>query len=324
MTRLYVIMVWLLLLWFVPVFALGLLIFSGSASLILQLLFLLVLVISAFIIICFYFQFQEILKDLEGGGKLKDDFITIASHQLRAPLSSLKWYTELLHKGGAQKKKQKEYAERASKSAERLVFLVDDFLDVSRIEDEKFADGVAEKNLDPMKLIKNITDALESRISEKKITVKYKNESKHKMIVANPEIAREIYTNLLTNAIKYNQEKGFVFVRVFDKKDSVYVEITDTGVGIPQSEQKKVFSKFFRGANVIEGGWQGTGLGLYAVHQLVEQAGGDIKFTSKENKGTTFYIGLPKAEKPKAKKKVNAKTKKKPKAKPKTKKSVKK
>jgi signal transduction histidine kinase len=324
MTKLYVIMIWLLLLWFVPVFALGLLIFTGSASLVLQLLFLLVLVISTFIIICFYFQFQSIIDELEGGGKLKDDFIAIASHQLRAPLSSLKWYTELLNKGGGKTKKQKEYAERANKSAERLVFLVDDFLDVSRIEDELFADGIKEKKLDPMKLIKNIVDALDGRITEKNITVKYKNESKHKMITGNPEVVREIYTNLLTNSIKYNQEKGFVFIRLFDKKDKVYLEITDTGVGIPRLEQKKVFSKFFRGANVIEGGWQGTGLGLYAVDQLVHQSGGDISFTSKENKGTTFFVGLPKADKPKTKPKTKSKAKRKSKAKPKTKKSVKK
>ncbi|MFH1315435.1 MAG: HAMP domain-containing sensor histidine kinase [Candidatus Uhrbacteria bacterium] len=319
MIRLYEIIIWMFFLWFVPVFALGLLVFSGTSSIVLQSLFLLVLVISVFIFILFYFQLQSIMKELESGEKLKDNFISIASHQLRAPLSSVKWYAELLHDGkvGILKKKQKEYIDRVFSSVERLVFLVDDFLDVSRIEDESFAEQVREKKFDPASLMENIVTALADPIKKKKITIKFKNESKHKYIKANPEIVREIYTNLITNAIKYNDQKGYIFIRFFDQKDMVYVEITDTGVGIPKSEQKKVFSKFFRGANVIEGGWQGTGLGLYAVDQLVDQIGGKISFSSKENKGTTFFVGLFKAEK--AKSKIKAKTKIKKKTKKKTK-----
>ena len=240
------------------------------------------------------FIIRDITKDATID-EMKKEYISVASHQLRGPLSTLKWYSDLFQsdKFGKLTSKQKEYMSRMCTSVQRMIYLVDDFLDVSRIESGRFS-KMKSKQMNPVELVKNILETQEYMIKEKKLEVRIEDKSKFKTIKANPEVIREIYTNILTNAIKYTEDKGKISIKFFSEKDDLITEFSDTGIGIPKKEQELVFSKFFRGDNVVEAGWQGTGLGLYAVKQLVEQCSGDISFLSEEGKGTTFWIRFKK------------------------------
>ncbi len=228
---------------------------------------------------------------------LKNDFIALASHQLRAPLASLKWYGELLEKqsGGKLTKKQQEYVRRMNLSTERMNMLISEFLHVSRIEEGQMKHEP--KRFNTRHLVKGIVESLRHVIHEKKIKVSIVNKAKTKTLLQDPDLVRELYVNVISNAVKYTPDNGKVKITLEDHGSLLLLRVKDTGVGIPADEHHKIFSKFFRASNIVKDGFSGTGLGLYAARRIAHHLGGDVSFESELGGGSTFLISLPRTRK---------------------------
>jgi len=251
---------------------------------------------------------RDITKEKEVD-KVKTEFVSLASHQLRTPLSTINWYTEMLLAGdvGKLSKDQKVYIEEIYAGNQRMVSLVNSLLNVSRLELGTFS--VDPKLMDVVEEIKMVIKEMAPQIKAKKLLVK--TLFKHKAsIQADPTLLRIILHNLVNNAVKYTPAKGSVMILLQMNKDMLQFDITDTGYGIPKRQHERVFEKLFRADNVREKDTEGTGLGLYIIKEIVEQIGGKIWFESVINKGTSFHVQIPKAgmKKRKGSKKLNAET----------------
>ena len=225
--------------------------------------------------------------------KAKTEFVSLASHQLRTPLTAINWYTEMLLAGDVGKvtRKQKQYLDEIYGAGKRMVDLVGALLNVSRIDLGTFA-------IDPSPM--RVTDIAESVIKEMeiqvrahKISVRKKYEKNLPVINADPKLLRIVLQNLISNAVKYTPDNGVVEVRIVKSGETIKVEVLDNGCGIPVSQRGKIFGKLFRADNARERVTDGTGLGLYVAKAIIEQSGGSIGFDSEENKGTRFFATIP-------------------------------
>lgn len=236
--------------------------------------------------------FRDVTKEREVD-RAKTEFVSLASHQLRTPLSAINWYAEMLIAGDAGKvnPEQKEYLEEIYKGNQRMVDLVNSLLDVSRIELGTFA--VEPTTVDLKEILDIIVSELKNKIETKKLIFKSRVDSKLKTYSGDPKLLNIIFQNLISNAVKYTPDKGEVRVEIKKGVDDVSISVADSGIGIPTNQQDKIFSKLFRADNVRETDTEGTGLGLYIVRSIIEQSGGKISFVSKQNKGTVFTVLLP-------------------------------
>lgn len=231
-------------------------------------------------------------KDID---RTKTEFVSLASHQLRTPLTSINWYLEMILDGDAGKinKKQEEYLKEAKDGSQRMSDLVTALLNVSRLELGTFV--VEPELVDLLEMSESVLKELQLQIKNKKLKVKTLYDKKLSKIKVDPKLMRIVFQNLLSNAIKYNSEEGKLEVVIKSENDNIRIEVTDTGYGIPEHQKDKIFSKLFRADNVREAVTDGTGLGLYIVKSIIEQTDGKIWFESKENKGTKFIVILPKS-----------------------------
>jgi len=225
--------------------------------------------------------------------KAKSEFVSLASHQLRTPLSAVNWYAEMLLNGDAGKinENQRKYLEEIYHGNQRMVALVNSLLNVSRIELGTLAINIKPTNL--TKLANSVLTELRPKIKNKKLKVTKKYDSRLPKIKVDPKLMRIVFQNLLSNAVKYTPLGGKVRLNITKRQSAILITVADTGYGIPKNQQAKVFTKLFRGDNVRTKQTEGTGLGLYIVKAVVKEAGGKIWFKSQENKGTTFYVTLP-------------------------------
>lgn len=225
----------------------------------------------------------------------KSEFVSLASHQLRTPLSTIKWYVEMLLEGDAGKFEdvQTKYLKVIYKSNQRMIELVNDLLNVSRIELGTFA--VEPQQINIQEVIEGVLEELFPQIDVKKIEVEKYLDPNFPSVNADPKLIRIIAQNLITNAITYTPPEGSirVAININESNNNFIFSVADTGYGIPKNDQSKVFTKLFRADNVRERVTEGTGLGLYIVKSIVEQSGGKIWFESEENQGTIFYVSLP-------------------------------
>jgi signal transduction histidine kinase len=223
----------------------------------------------------------------------KTEFIAVASHQLRTPLTGLRWAIESLS-GQALPKEQKDLVDTALAAANNLSKTVNDLLDVSKIEEGKF--GYQFESV-------NIIDFIEEAVAgvqdlAKKFGIKFyfqKPEEPSIVVSVDSQKLLMVLLNLFDNAIKYNVSNGQVIVGIERVKDQPYIQIgvKDTGVGIPQEAMDKLFTKFFRADNVVKFVPEGSGLGLYIAKNIVKRHGGEIRAESEINRGSTFYFTLP-------------------------------
>jgi len=231
------------------------------------------------------------LKEMD---RLKSEFVSIASHQLRTPLTGIKWFSELLLNGkaGVLSEEQKDFVKQIFDSNDRMIKLVDDLLDVSHI-DESGKFKIILVSGDFSKIIKEVVDQQKIQAKIKNIKIALSAECLKKMILkVDEQKIEQAMQNILSNAIKYSPNGSTISVNC-EKNDGQYVcSFKDKGIGIPLYQQHRMFEKFFRADNVITVG-SGTGLGLYIARHIVEGHGGKMWFESKENKGTTVYISLP-------------------------------
>jgi len=224
---------------------------------------------------------------------MKSEFISIASHELKSPLTGIKWSLNLLFndKVNSDASKQLEYLKSIKENNDRMIKLVNDLLNISRIEQGRIKMRPEIISLEEIveSLIKEFTPFIQSH----NITISFDKEANLPKVKADPQRIRSVVQNLLDNAVKYIKEKGKIEIILKKEKSYLYCQIKDNGVGIPSYQQKKIFTKFFRADNVLSRQTRGTGLGLYIARAIIESSGGKIGFTSQEGKGSTFWFTLP-------------------------------
>lgn len=227
----------------------------------------------------------------------KSEFISIAAHQLRTPLSAIKWTLKMMIDGdvGDVNLDQKEFLKRGYETNERMISLVNDLLNVSRIEQGKFSYNFEDISI--QEIIKNVIGNVQHLAREKKLNLVFDEKSvrsaKLRKIKADTEKLSIAIENIIENAIKYTPPKGKIIITLENKGDSVLLKVKDTGVGIPRDQQKNLFGKFFRGSNVIRLQTDGSGLGLFITKNIIERHDGDISVESEEGKGACVIIELP-------------------------------
>jgi len=228
-------------------------------------------------------QTQETLK-------MRNDFVSFVTHQLRTPLSGIKWMLELAKETDEADEKA-SYVEDARESADRLISLVNDLLDASRLES-----GKLQVSLEPVRLRQLTYDVvadIATLVEEKHHTLDIECEADIPISMLDPQLLRQVILNLLSNAIKYTPEAGTIQVRIGREGSVLHWSIRDSGIGISEESQKRLFEKFFRADNAHTIDTEGTGLGLYLVRLIVERLGGTITCESEVGRGTLFHFTLP-------------------------------
>jgi len=225
--------------------------------------------------------------------KLKSEFISIAAHQLRTPLSAIKWVIKMVLDGdsGPLNKDQQQLLFKGYQSNERIINLVNDMLNVSRIEEGRF--GYSFSDCDFREVLNIVIDSLDNLIKGKNIKFFLNIPKKMPKVHLDRQKMTLVLQNLLENAIKYTPEYGKIEITVEFSKKFLKFKIKDNGVGIPEKDQGKLFSKFFRADNVVRMQTEGSGLGLFIVKNVIKRHGGDLTFQSEEGKGTEFVFTLP-------------------------------
>ena len=241
--------------------------------------------------------FRDITKEKDID-KAKTEFVSLASHQLRTPLSTINWYTEMLLAGdvGKLNTDQERYLQEVYKGNQRMVSLVNALLSVSRMDLGTFV--FEPEPTDIVALVQNVIDEQRFHVDSKKITLTTTVERSMPLIQADAKLLSMVVQNLLSNSVKYTPLKGTVDIslRILPDHQTLLLTIKDSGYGIPENQQSKIFTKLFRADNVREKDTEGTGLGLYIAKSIVDSSGGKIWFESTEGTGTIFYVELPLGE----------------------------
>ncbi|MEA3295616.1 MAG: ATP-binding protein [Patescibacteria group bacterium] len=224
---------------------------------------------------------------------MKTDFISLAAHQLRTPISTIKWTLRMLvdEDFGEITRTQRKFMERIYKTNEKTIKIIDDLLNMVHIEQGTYLSK--KKTIDIEKLFKNSFNFFKKDIKKKGIEFEIRTQKNLPKIKADQEKIQMAINNIFENAVKYTLEKGKIIVSLKHDKKEIKVCVRDTGVGIPFNQQYRVFSKFFRGARAITIDTEGTGLGLFIARNIIEAHNGRIWFKSQQGKGSEFYFTLP-------------------------------
>ncbi len=235
--------------------------------------------------------FRDISKEYEID-RMKSEFISLASHQLRTPLSAISMYTHMLLDGyeGELQSGQREMMEVVQASVLRMNELIDTLLNISRIESGKM--HVNLKEVDVIQLVERLLDEMRPLGKERRISIRFRCPQSCK-VMSDPLLLWEIFANLITNALKYSHGDSYIVVSLSNTKRGLSYTVSDKGIGIPSKLQELIFTKFFRAPNAVYQETEGTGLGLYMVKQIADALGGKVGFKSQPQKGSTFYFRLP-------------------------------
>ena len=238
---------------------------------------------------------QDITQEKEID-RVKSEFVSLASHQLRTPLSILNWHAEVLLEMsiGAMNERQKKLVEEIYVASRRMVSLVSMLLNVAKVE-------LGTLNVNPyaktnvVDVYRSVVSDLRREIQRKRIVVRESYDDRMPGMTADPRLVEMILQNLVTNAIRYTPTGGEVSLgsSYDERRNAGVLVVADTGYGIPRDEQERIFQKSFRARNVREMDNEGTGLGLYIVKVLVDRLGGDVHVESEEGRGSIFYVSLP-------------------------------
>ncbi len=230
--------------------------------------------------------------------KTKSEFLTVAAHQMRTPLSGIRWSLETLLSAENQNlnETQRDLLKRTLEATEKVLKLANDLLDTANIEAGKF--GYEFVQADLVGLIHKVLEGYVSLAERHGIKIYLQpHPDGLQPFKFDPMRIKIVIQNLIENALRYNVENGQIIIKIDKKSSYVEVSVTDTGIGIPKEELAKLFTKFFRASNVLKYETEGTGLGLYITKNIIEAHGGKIWAESIENRGSTFYFTLPTDEK---------------------------
>ncbi len=239
---------------------------------------------------------QELRKSneqLRQADETKDEFVSMASHQLRTPLTSIKGYISMVLEGDAGKitPMQRKLLEEAFISSERMVHLIGDFLNVSRLQTGKF---VLDKSLVNLAdLIEEEVDSLKETAKARSLKLQYRKPSRIPSLYIDGGKIHQVIMNFIDNAIYYSAEHTVITMRLVVEGGEVVFEVRDTGIGVPKSEQVRLFTKFFRATNARKQRPDGTGIGLFLAKKVIDAHGGSMVFESVEGEGSTFGFRLP-------------------------------
>jgi signal transduction histidine kinase len=257
-------------------------------------------------------EYQKLLLDQEKSGKLlirrdleltkaneklhdlderKSEFVSIVAHQLRTPLSGIKWTLNMLINGefGALQTEQKAFLMKAYENNQRLIALIEDMLSVDRMESGKTKMVLTEIQL--LDLFDNVLFEVHSNAEQKGVTIEFAERPKDlPKVMADSEQMRAVIQNLLDNAVRYTPKGGKVILNFSVEDGFVKIAVKDSGIGIPLADQARIFNRFFRSKNAIKAKPDGSGLGLFIIKGIIERHGGRVWFESKEGEGSTFYF----------------------------------
>jgi signal transduction histidine kinase len=228
---------------------------------------------------------NEKLRELD---ETKDDFISMASHQLRTPLTSVKGYISMIIEGDAGKinHMQREMLGQAFFSSQRMVYLIADLLNVSRLKTGKFV--IELTPIDLSVVVEEELAQLEETAAARNLTLTYDKPKHFPLLMIDEVKTRQVIMNFVDNAIYYTPVGGHIDVQLTEKDSAVELRVSDDGIGVPKSEQPHLFTKFYRAGNARKARPDGTGLGLFMAKKVIVAQGGSLIFESKEGKGSTF------------------------------------
>lgn len=256
-----------------------------------------VLIIAEVLVVAIVFIIGNVIisqiEEVNKLNKLKSEFVSVASHQLRTPLAAIRWETELLlcklNKGLSEK--QCHSISTVNILATRMTRLVNDLLDVTKIDQGRLI--LKKERVNVAETVDEVINVLLPLVKAKKMSIIVKKKNKILDALSDQEKIKLAIENLITNSIKYTKNRGKIEISLAKNAGFVVFSIRDNGVGIPKSQQKQIFNKFFRSDNVVKYQTEGTGLGLYIVKSIVEQSGGRVWFQSREDVGSVFSFSLP-------------------------------
>lgn len=244
-----------------------------------------------------YTKLDDAYTELKEADKSKTDFISTASHELRTPLTVISNYLDLIDAGKIEGlEKQKDIIETLVSQTNRMIELVEDMLDISRMESKRFV--VERKNISTPEIVNDVVESVKTLSDLKGHTISLKITEDLPKIVGDKKRIKDLLTNLLTNAIKYTPNGGKITVSAKDEGGNVHFTVADTGIGISKREQAKIFEKFYVGGGLSARKEPGRmGLGLSIAKGIVEAHNGKIWVESTLGRGSKFHFTLPKAEK---------------------------
>jgi len=225
--------------------------------------------------------------------KTKDEFLSMASHQLRTPLTSVKGYLSMVLEGDAGKvsESQKQLLGEAFASSERMVHLIHDFLNVSRLQTGKFM-----LELHPFDLVNLVEEEVKSLVrtaETRNMKLAFTKNIDSLMLTIDENKIRQVVMNFIDNALFYSHDDSVITIDLKQIDDQVEVRVIDTGIGVPKGEQSQLFSKFYRASNARKQRPDGTGVGIFLAKKVITEHGGTVIFDSEEGKGSTFGFSLP-------------------------------
>jgi signal transduction histidine kinase len=224
--------------------------------------------------------------------RIKDEFVFIATHDLRTPVTAIRGYIDLIETSGLKfDENNHENFEAIKDASNRLNQLVNDLLEVARSESGTIK--IVPQPINIINIIENSLKQVTPESQKKNLTMNREFDTENPMVNGDEEKLAEVLENLLSNAVKFSKDDGYVTVRTEKEDDMLYVEVEDTGYGIPKDKQDSIFQKFVKVRTDDTKGVPGTGLGLFVVRMLVEKMHGSIDFDSEEGKGTKFFFRIP-------------------------------
>jgi len=257
------------------------------------LLIALIVLLISWILLIMGYVITHAVEKLADAARLKMEFLTIMTHQLRAPFANLRWVIDLLvsERIGSIPDDQKEYFDILKENSQRLEELINKIITVSKIETGQFPPD--KKPFSLKELVQKVVKSSRAFAEASNVKVKMNLQENLPDVLGDKSRIREVVENFLDNAIKYTKNKGEVEVSLLRKGKYIRFEVKDSGVGIPEEDQKYIFQKFFRSKSALKHQTQGSGLGLFIAKSIILSHKGKIGFTSKEGKGSTFWFSLP-------------------------------
>ncbi len=225
--------------------------------------------------------------------KLKSEFVSMASHQLRTPLTAINWYTESLlsETEGKLNTQQKDHLKELYSGGQRMANLVNALLEVSSLELGTYE---SEPNMVDLHTVLETTIKDQQQVINKKgVSLRTVIDPHLPKLSVDEQLVTMVLQNLLSNSVKYVRDNGQITISLEYKKNDLLIAVSDNGIGIPKKQQSQIFTKLFRADNAMKHNSNGTGLGLYIIKAMLQRTGGTIWFDSTENQGTNFYVKLP-------------------------------